>query len=82
MSRQFPSPGGKDVAHEKRNLNVNFNIHISWSSNQLEIVFLSEDVFLRGCGLGCAGKLAWDGGFPRHRQHRQAELCALEPPLA
>ena len=30
------------MAHEKRNLNVVFNIHVTGSSNQLEIVFLSE----------------------------------------
>ena len=35
-------PGVKHMAHEKRNLNVIFNIHTTWSSNQLEIVLLSE----------------------------------------
>ena len=30
------------MAHEKRTLNVIFNIHMTGSSNQLEIVFLSE----------------------------------------
>ena len=37
--------GDKDVAHEKRNLNVVLNIHMTHmtgSLNQLEIVFLSD----------------------------------------
>ena len=42
MGRQFPSSGGKEVAHEKRPLNIIFNIHITRSSNQLEIVVLSK----------------------------------------
>ena len=42
IDRRFPPPGVKHVAHEKRNLNVIFNIHMTGSSNRLEIVFLSE----------------------------------------
>ena len=42
MIDDFHLRGVKQMAHEKRNLNVVFNIHMTGSSNQLEIVFLSE----------------------------------------
>ena len=44
MGRQFPPPGAKDVPSYERILNVVFNIHMTGSLNQLEIVFLSEGV--------------------------------------
>ena len=55
MDRRFPPPGGKHVRHEKRNLNVGFNMHLTGSSNQLEIVFLSEGEALAVVA-GFAGK--------------------------
>lgn len=42
MDRRFPSPGVKHVPSYERMLNVVFNIHMTYSSNQLEIVLLSE----------------------------------------
>ena len=43
--RRFPPLGVEDVAHENGNLNVIFNIHMTRSSSQLEIIFLSEGDF-------------------------------------
>ena len=50
------------------------------SSNQLEIVFLSEGKAPR-CGLGFSGKPAWDGVFPRPQQQGQARPRPVRPLL-